>query len=76
MHPVGFETTILAGRRPQTQALDRAASGTGPFVPIEYINFLSPHLRTQQIVSLIQTSLHVSGYDDCYRMTVDIDRHT
>jgi len=29
MHPVGFEPTISAGERPQTHALDRAATGTG-----------------------------------------------
>ena len=29
MRPVGFEPTISAGERPQTYALDRAASGTG-----------------------------------------------
>jgi hypothetical protein len=29
MPPVGFETTISAGERPQTYALDRAAAGTG-----------------------------------------------
>jgi len=29
MHPVGYEPTISAGERPQTYALDRAASGTG-----------------------------------------------
>ena len=28
--PVGFEPTISAGERPQTYALDRAATGTGP----------------------------------------------
>ena len=28
MHPVGFEPTISAGERPQTYALDRAATGT------------------------------------------------
>jgi len=27
-HPVGFEPTISAGERPQTYALDRAATGT------------------------------------------------
>ena len=27
--PVGFESTISAGERPQTYALDRAATGTG-----------------------------------------------
>jgi hypothetical protein len=29
MPPVGLETTISAGVRPQTYALDRAAIGTG-----------------------------------------------
>jgi len=29
MPPVGFEPTISAGGRPQTYALDRAASGIG-----------------------------------------------
>ena len=29
MPPVVFEPTILAGERPQTYALDRAATGTG-----------------------------------------------
>ena len=29
MLPVGFEPTISAGVRPQTYALDRAATGTG-----------------------------------------------
>ena len=31
MPPVGFEPTISAGERPQTYALDRAATGTGQF---------------------------------------------
>ena len=31
MPPVGFEPTISAGERPQTYALDRAATGTGNF---------------------------------------------
>ena len=29
MPPVGFEPTISAGERPQTYALDRAATGAG-----------------------------------------------
>ena len=29
MPPVGFELTIAAGERPQTYALDRAATGAG-----------------------------------------------
>ena len=31
MSPVGFEPTISAGERPQTYALDRAATGTGNY---------------------------------------------
>jgi len=31
MPPAGFEPTISAGERLQTHALDRAATGTGPF---------------------------------------------
>jgi len=34
MTPVGFEPTISAGERPQTYALDRAATGTGYGRPI------------------------------------------
>jgi len=29
MPPLGFEPTISVGERPQTYALDRAATGTG-----------------------------------------------
>ena len=29
MPTVGFELTVSAGERPQTRALDRAATGTG-----------------------------------------------
>ena len=32
MPPAGFEPTIAAGDRPQTYALDRAATGTGFFI--------------------------------------------
>jgi hypothetical protein len=35
MPPVGFEPTISAGERPQTYALDRAASGTD--VSLQYL---------------------------------------
>ena len=33
MPPVGFEPTISADERPQTYALDRAATGTGKKPP-------------------------------------------
>ena len=39
MPPVGFEPTISAGERPQTYALDRAATGTG-VVKLLYVLFV------------------------------------
>jgi len=37
MPPVGFETTVSAGERPQTYALDRAATGTGVYDIIYHV---------------------------------------
>ena len=34
---VGFEPTISAGERPQTYALDRAATGTGNYLTLDII---------------------------------------
>ena len=39
MPPVGFEPTISAGEPPQTYALDRAATGTGYFLPMHHTVF-------------------------------------
>ena len=39
MPPVGFEHTNSAGERPQTYALDRAATGTGRSYIIFTLNF-------------------------------------
>jgi len=36
--PVGFEPTISAGERPQTYALDRAATGTGIYKVNKYVH--------------------------------------
>ena len=41
MPPVGFEPTVSAGERPQTYALDRAATGTGKLYILAYQNSLS-----------------------------------
>jgi len=43
MPPVGFEPTISAGERPQTYALDCAATGTGFSISnfIKYISVLT-----------------------------------
>jgi hypothetical protein len=34
MPPVGFETTISAGERPQIYALDRVVTGTDEVIPL------------------------------------------
>ena len=39
MPPVGFEPTISAGERPQTYALDRAATGTVSLQEVPRLNF-------------------------------------
>jgi len=39
MLPVGFEPTISAGERPQTYALDRAATGTGTVLHVQSCYF-------------------------------------
>jgi len=38
MPPVEFEPTISAGQRPQTYALDRVATGTGPEIALPNLN--------------------------------------
>jgi len=38
MPPMGFEPTISAGERPQTYALDRAATGIGHGIALPFIN--------------------------------------
>ena len=48
MIPVGFEPTVSAGERPQTYALDRAATGTGSrtYITILYIRCFFRILKT------------------------------
>ena len=41
MPPVGIETTISAGERTQTYALDRAATGTGKYPPLLLLNIFN-----------------------------------
>ena len=48
MPPVGFEPTISAGERPQTYALDRAATGTG--IIIVYYNIMGPLSYMRSVV--------------------------
>ena len=55
MPPVGFEPTISAGERPQTYALDRAATGIGK------INILDKYIYDLQLgwhpVAVVQHTL-------------------
>jgi len=77
MPPVGFEPTISAGERPQTHALDRAATGTGCFRVTQVKNreYLRPnstvgtteyrqqttYFKYLQVLSIVITSCHLSG---------------
>ena len=49
MPPVGFEPTVSAGERPQTYALDRAATGTGNDTTVLRTNPGSVRIRSPQI---------------------------
>jgi hypothetical protein len=45
MPPVEFEPKMSAGERPKTYALDRAATGTGPYYEVMMLNtHLPPQL--------------------------------
>ena len=51
MPPVGFEPTISAGARPQTDALDRAAIGTG----VTALHRVQLFQRSNEVVLLSNT---------------------
>ena len=55
MPPLGFEPTISAGERPQTYALDRAATGTGFQLILLKLNSNKASLSTceQQFLSIL-----------------------
>ena len=48
MPPVGFEPTISAAERPQTYALDRAATGTGICLIIAFLILSLVQIRTER----------------------------
>ena len=66
--PVGFEPTISAGERPQTYALDRAATGTGRVCMIWYIfncnwvatrwQLFSTHIHTNNTGNVTKQTIH------------------
>ena len=60
MPPVGFEPTISVGERPQTYALDGAATGTGCYInpyptAFSYGNGMLLHFYQQQESSTTKT---------------------
>ena len=65
--PVGFEPTISAGKRPQTYALDRAATGTG-VLQMQY--FLNISVRTYIHTDTMSVPNLSSPFIDWIRMKV------
>ena len=60
---VGFEPTISAGERPQTYALDRAATGTGSTFTVDFDNFIIVRLLlfiTPQFPTNAQNIFHIN----------------
>ena len=51
MPPLGFEPTISAGERPQTYALDRAATGAGT-TDFRFIYFSKTLLFVESVVKI------------------------
>ena len=47
MPPMGFEPTISAGERPQTYALDRAATGIGALQGLLYLYLITLSVQSQ-----------------------------
>jgi len=60
MPPVGFEPTISAGERPQTYALDRAATGT-VIVPVWHIKRTDSSCNCRLTVGIILNFRNVPG---------------
>ena len=54
MPPAGFKPTISAGERPQTYALDRAATGTGIYIYIYTVRKVSTHQTITFIHYMLQ----------------------
>jgi len=61
MLPVGFEPTISAGERPQTYALDRAATGTGLLESLLFANFGQNTGYTDFVVDVLIPSRQTPG---------------
>jgi hypothetical protein len=63
MHPVGFELKISAGERPQTYALDSAATGTGPLNVYSTRNYSKspPQITTHSYLSVSPFKVTIQG---------------
>ena len=61
MLPVGFEPTISAGERPQTYALDRAATGTGLIESLLFANSGQNTGYTDFVVDVLIPSRQTPG---------------
>jgi hypothetical protein len=69
MPPVGFETTIAAGERPHTYALDCAATGTGTqYWYIDKYVFLYVYGR-------IITKNGMSSIIHCFKLIISVILH-
>jgi len=67
MPPVGFETTISASERPQTSALDRAASGywDRPVICLE-----NPKLNGDSTIPIVEAKTTLARV---YEFTVTVE---
>jgi len=76
MPPVGFEPTISAGERPQTHALDRAATGTGTVINyiIVFIAFIIIIIIIIIRNLLLLSTPHKAGKRDFYFVSVTSER--
>jgi hypothetical protein len=63
---VGFETTISAGGRQKTYALDRAATGTGTRVLTQIKYNFTGICRTVQLVVQNSTVTPEQSYENCF----------
>jgi hypothetical protein len=66
MPPVGFEHKISAGERPQTYALDRAATGTGGYEAYTFCIWWLARLEKRLHAHYIRTHLTSRWIIDCF----------
>ena len=71
MPPVGFEPTISAGERPQTHALDRAATGTGNQLLEYYINWNASYMCIYIYERFLRQQPNYSATYSSYQRGVD-----